>query len=169
MALLSTSLPFLMFSSGIDSSPLTPPFRTGQGIAAIVVAWVLAQMFKIVGGVIREKRFNFRWVLMTGGMPSSHSAAVSSLSTVVGFYYGFDSILFWMALVFSLIIMFDAAGVRRAVGRQASILNKIVDEISRGGQVPEQRLKELLGHTPVEVLAGAFLGVSVAMVFCLGK
>ena len=145
-----------------------PPFKEGQGIAAVMSAWALAQTFKIVSGVLREKRFNFRWIIMTGGMPSSHSAAVASLSTVVGLYYGFDTILFMLALVFSVIIMFDAAGVRRAVGRQAGILNKIVDEISHGEQIQEKRLKELLGHTPIEVFAGAFLGIAVAIIFCLG-
>jgi acid phosphatase family membrane protein YuiD len=143
-----------------------PPFDEGRGISAIVVAWALAQIFKVFSGVLREKRFNFRWLIMSGGMPSSHSAAVASLSTVVGLYYGFRSIPFWMVLVFSLIIMFDAAGVRRAVGRQAGILNKIVDEISKGEQIPEKRLKELLGHTPVEVLAGAGMGIAVAFLFC---
>ncbi len=157
-----------MLAQAMTMSDWTPPFKEGQGIAAIVSAWVIAQTLKIVTGVIREKRFNFRWIIMSGGMPSSHSAAVSSLSTVVGLYYGFGSILFWMALVFSGIIMFDAAGVRRAVGRQASILNKIVDEISHGEQVREIRLKELLGHTPIEVLAGAFLGIALALIFCLG-
>lgn len=137
----------------------------GQGITAVIFAWLLAQTLKVIGGVLREKRINFRWFVMSGGMPSSHSAAVSSLSTAMGLYYGFDSMIFCMAVVFSLIIMFDAAGVRRAVGRQASILNKIVDEISQQGQVPEARLKELLGHTPVEVLAGAFLGIAVTLVF----
>lgn len=144
-----------------------PPFDEGRGISAIVVAWALAQMLKVFTGVIREKRFNFRWLIMTGGMPSSHSAAVASLSTVVGLYYGFRTIPFWMVLVFSLIIMFDAAGVRRAVGRQAGILNKIVDEISQGQQIREKRLKELLGHTPVEVLAGAGMGIAIALLFCL--
>jgi acid phosphatase family membrane protein YuiD len=132
-------------------------------MAAILVAWVLAQSLKVIRGVLREKRFNFRWLLMTGGMPSSHSAVVASLSTAVGLYYGFGSVPFCMALVFSLITMFDAAGVRRSVGRQASILNKIVDEIFEKGQVQEERLKELLGHTPVEVFAGALLGVLVAL------
>lgn len=155
-----------MFETAVPASSWSPPFKEGHGIAAIISAWVLAQAFKVVRGVLREKRFNFRWILMTGGMPSSHSAAVASLSTVVGLYYGFQSLPFWMVLVFSLIIMFDAAGVRRAVGRQASILNKIVDEISQGGPVREKRLKELLGHTPVEVLAGAALGIAVALVFC---
>ncbi len=156
-----------MVQPEIQTALETPPFREGRGIEAIIFAWFLAQTLKVVGGIIREKRFNFRWFVMTGGMPSSHSAAVTCLSTVVGLYYGFGSILFWMALVFSVIIMFDAAGVRRAVGRQASILNKIVDEISHKGQVQEERLKELLGHTPVEVFAGAFLGIAAALIFCL--
>ncbi len=155
-----------MMTPTTESTQWIPPFRQGQGIAAIIAAWVLAQTFKVISGVLREKRFNFRWILMTGGMPSSHSAAVASLSTVVGLYYGFGSIPFWMVLVFSLIIMFDAAGVRRAVGRQASILNKIVDEVSQGKPFREKRLKELLGHTPVEVLAGAALGIAVALVLC---
>jgi len=144
-----------------------PPFCETQGIAAILAAWALAQAFKVATGVLQEKRFNFRWILRSGGMPSSHSAAVSSLSTVTGLYYGFNSIIFWIALVFSLIIMFDAAGVRRAVGRQAGILNKIADDIYSKGQVGEKRLKELLGHTPIEVFAGAALGITVALIVCL--
>ena len=156
-----------MLSVVIDpSSPVPPPFREGRGIAAIIMAWFLAQGLKVLRGAVRQKRFSFRWLVQTGGMPSSHSALVSALSTVIGLYYGFGSLPFWITLVFSAIIMFDAAGVRRAVGRQASILNKIVDEISQKGQVPEERLKELLGHTPVEVFAGAFVGIITALVFC---
>ncbi|HNV86862.1 MAG TPA: divergent PAP2 family protein [Candidatus Omnitrophota bacterium] len=143
-----------------------PPFHEGQGIAAILTAWILAQTLKVVGGVFREKKINFRWLLQSGGMPSSHSAAVASLSTVVGLYYGFGTMPFWISLVFSVIIMFDAAGVRRAVGRQAGILNEIVDEIQKG-KVQEERLKELLGHTPIEVFAGAALGITVALLICL--
>lgn len=156
-----------MLAQAMTMADWSPPFEEGRAITAIVSAWILAQTLKITTGIIREKRFNFRWIIMTGGMPSSHSAAVASLATVVGLYYGFGSILFMMALVFSIIIMFDAAGVRRSVGRQASILNKIVDEISHGEQVQEKRLKELLGHTPIEVLAGAFLGIAVGLIFCL--
>ena len=99
-------------------------------------------------------------------MPSSHSATVASLATVVGLYYGFNSILFLVVLIFTVIIMFDAAGVRRNVGRQATILNKMLDELYEKGEVPEKRLKELLGHTPVEVFAGAFLGIFIAVLIC---
>jgi len=99
-------------------------------------------------------------------MPSSHSAAVASLTTVVGLYYGFGSIPFGITLVYSLIIMFDAAGVRRNVGRQAVILNRIIDQMSKGQQVEEKRLKELLGHTPKEVFMGAFLGIILSLIIC---
>lgn len=144
----------------------TEPFPASRGIITIVLAWFSAQAVKIVRGVIREHRFNFRWFLQTGGMPSSHSAAVACLSTVVGLYYGFVTIPFIMVLVFTLIIMFDAAGVRRQVGRQAGVLNKIMDDLYERGQIPEARIKELLGHTPYEVLAGAAIGILFALWLC---
>ena len=99
-------------------------------------------------------------------MPSAHSATVASLATVVGLYYGFNSILFLAVLIFTVITMFDAAGVRRNVGRQARILNRIMEDLQQGGHVQEQKLKELLGHTPVEVFAGAFLGIALGYLFC---
>ncbi len=99
-------------------------------------------------------------------MPSSNSATVSALSTAVGLYYGFVSIPFLMTGIFTLITMFDAAGVRRSAGRQAAILNKMLDDLYQMGQVPETRLKELLGHTPFEVFAGAFLGELVTLLIC---
>ena len=113
-----------------------------------------------------RRRFNFRWLFMTGGMPSSHSATVSSLAAVVGLYYGFNSVPFLIALVFCIITMFDAAGVRRNVGRQASILNQMIDDLYEKGEVPERRVKELLGHTPIEVFTGALLGIAIALVIC---
>ncbi len=149
------------------TAPSPPAFSEARAYAAVIVAWVAAQLIKILRGVAREKRFNFRWLIDTGGMPSSHSAAVASLTTTTGYYYGFGSIPFGIVLVFSLIIMFDAAGVRRAVGRQASILNLIMGDLERQGRIEERRLKELLGHTPVEVIVGAFLGVLVSALICL--
>ena len=146
--------------------PIDAPFPVHKAYVAVIFAWILAQTIKVVRGVLKEKRFDFRWFLDSGGMPRSHSAAVAGLSTVVGLYYGFGSILFGITLVYSLIIMFDAAGVRRNVGRQASILNKIVSEISHGEHLAEGTLKELLGHTPIEVFVGALLGVLSALTFC---
>ena len=95
-------------------------------------------------------------------MPSSHSAFVTSLATGVGLTEGFDSTLFALAAVFALIVMYDAAGVRRAAGKQARVLNAIIEDLNRRELHPE-RLRELLGHTPVEVLAGALLGILIAV------
>lgn len=145
---------------------LYPPFSEKRAFSAVLLSWLVAQIIKLIHGWLREKRFNVRWLFNTGGMPSAHSATVASLATVAGFYYGFHSVTFLIVLIFSIITMFDAAGVRRNVGRQASILNKMLDDLYKKGQVPEQRLKELLGHTPVEVFAGAFLGIVMAYLFC---
>lgn len=146
--------------------PIPPPFAPERGFIAIFLSWFLSQLAKVIRGWFKERKFNFRWLFDTGGMPSSHSATVASLATTVGLYYGFNKIPFAIVLVFSLITMFDAAGVRRNVGRQASILNKMLDELYEKGEVPETRLKELLGHTPVEVFAGAFLGIVIACLVC---
>ena len=134
-----------------------------QGFFTVFIAWIFAQTIKIIIGVIREKRFNFRWLVTTGGMPSTHSAAVAALATVVGVHYGFGSVIFAITCTFTLITMFDAAGVRRNVGKQASLLNQMMDDIYATGEVPETRLKELLGHTPIEVFVGAAVGVSIAV------
>ena len=125
-----------------------------------------AQLIKVIRYTVRAKRFNFRWIIDTGGMPSSHSSGTASLATVVGLYSGFDSILFLLALGFAVVTMFDAASVRRSVGRQAILMNKIIDEMSSNGKFPEQRVREFLGHTPVEVLAGAILGIAISILIC---
>ena len=139
-------------------------YEEGRAFLAVFMAWVLAQSVKIVIGIVRERRFNFRWLVSTGGMPSTHSAAVAALATVVGLYYGFESIIFAITAVFALITMFDAAGVRRATGHQATVLNQILDDIYEKGEIAETRLKELLGHTPFEVFVGAALGIIVVLV-----
>ncbi len=143
-----------------------PPFTEERGYIAVAVSWFLSQFLKVARDVRKKKPFNVRWLFDTGGMPSSHSASVASVATVVGLYYGFTSIPFLMASIFSLITMFDAAGVRRGVGRQATTLNKILEDLSKGKEVPEEKLKELWGHTPKEVFAGAFLGILIAYLFC---
>ncbi len=123
-------------------------------------AWLLAQVLKVISELILRRRLDFSRLVGAGGMPSSHAAFVSALGTSVGQVRGWDSAEFAISLVFALIIMYDAAGVRRAAGRQAHILNQIVADLQRGGKLAEEgeKLKELLGHTPVEVLAGAALG-----------
>jgi len=133
-------------------------------LLATLLSWLVAQTLKVILGVIRQKRFDFRWFLGTGGMPSSHAAGVCALATAVGLTFGFYSPLFAVTLVFTIIVMFDAQGVRRTVGKQAEILNKILDDIYWRGKVSEDRLKELLGHTPIEVLAGTILGIVIALI-----
>jgi len=126
-------------------------------------AWAIAQTIKVILGVIREKRFNFRWFVGTGGMPSAHAASVASLSTSVGITYGFDSALFAIALTFTLIVMFDAQTSRLSSGRQAEILNKMLDDIYWKHKFDDEKLKEFLGHTPIQVFVGAGLGIVVSL------
>lgn len=143
-----------------------PPFHSEKAFVAVFLSWFVAQALKVILGGARKKKFDVRWLFDTGGMPSAHSATVASLAAVLGFYYGFSSIPFLVGLILCLLTMFDAAGVRRHLGWQGKILNEIVDEFYSKGAVPERRLKELLGHTPVEVIAGAFLGILMAILFC---
>lgn len=130
------------------------------------VAWIVAQGLKIFLAFRREGRFDSRWLLGTGGMPSAHSAGVTALATGVGLEMGFHTAGFAIATIFALVTMFDAQGVRRAAGRQAIALNKIIDEVYSSGQVSEERLKELVGHTPIEVIAGALIGCLLAILVC---
>ncbi len=127
--------------------------------------WAIAQTIKVVIGIFREKRFNFKWFIGTGGMPSSHAAGAAALATSCGLYVGWDSIDFALAAAFAIVTMFDAQGVRRAAGQQAAILNHILDDMYWKGKVESKQLKELLGHTPLQVFFGAFLGISLAYIF----
>jgi len=127
-------------------------------------AWIIAQTIKVTIGVIKQKKFDFRWFVGTGGMPSSHAAGASCLAVAIGLEYGFNSVYFALAASFALVVMFDAQGVRRAAGKQARILNKITDDIYWQGRIDEGRLRELVGHTPIEVIAGFFLGIVIALV-----
>ena len=122
----------------------------------------LAQFIKIFTG--KEKRIDFKRIIISGGMPSSHSSFVTSLAMLVGFDKGFASTEFAITAVFTIIVMYDASGVRRAVGKQAEILNQIVDDFFHGKFDQHKKLKELVGHTPKEVLFGALLGIIIGIV-----
>ena len=132
---------------------------------AAVWAWAVAQTLKVLFYSMRERRVNLRWLVTMGGMPSSHSATVAGLATAVGLREGVRSTPFAIALAFALVVMYDAAGVRRAAMTQARILNQIVDELFQGHPISETRLRELLGHTPVEVFVGAILGIAIAIFY----
>jgi len=131
----------------------------------VVLSGVCAQTIKIILGAIKEKRFNFYWLLGTGGMPSSHSASVTSFAICMGKEFGFSSPLFALGTLFALITMFDAQTWRRSIGFQAKVLNRIVEDLQERKKIEESRLKELVGHTPVEVLFGALVGTAITFLF----
>jgi acid phosphatase family membrane protein YuiD len=133
-------------------------------LLAPLVAWVIAQAAKVILTSVRQRRLNLRVLAETGGMPSSHAAIVMGMTTAVGKYAGVASAAFAIALIFSFVVMYDAAGLRRAAGRQAAILNRLVEDLVHMRGMQEQRLRELLGHTPVEVLVGAMLGIVVGLI-----
>ena len=131
---------------------------------SVFFSWLTAQLLKVMIYAVINKRFNFKLLLGSGGMPSSHSATVMALTTAVGRTQGFENPLWVVTFVFALITMTDAVGVRRAAGQQAKVLNKMLDEFCAEGKIGETRLRELLGHTPVEVIVGALLGIGIAII-----
>ncbi len=139
-------------------------FNTGfEVLGSGLLAAGIAQSLKVIFFYVKNKKIDFKIFTTTGGMPSSHSAGVISLATSVGIIEGISSIEFAMSLGFSLIIMQDAAGLRRAAGKTAATLNRVVREFVEHQETkPYEVLKELLGHTPFEVFCGAILGVVVA-------
>ncbi|MFH1478664.1 MAG: divergent PAP2 family protein [Candidatus Omnitrophota bacterium] len=135
-----------------------------QVFLSTLLAWLIAQSVKVIIGVVQEKRFNFRWFVGTGGMPSSHASTVSALATSIGLIFGFSSPFFAIAFFFAFIIMFDAQGVRRQSGQQAEALNKIIEDIYLQKGIKQERLMEFLGHTPIQVFIGSAIGVIIALI-----
>jgi len=133
-------------------------------LLAPLVAWAIAQAAKVILTSWRQRRLNLRVLAETGGMPSSHAAIVMGMTSAVGKYAGVSSAAFAIALIFSFVVMYDAAGLRRAAGRQAAILNRLVEDLVHMRGMQEQKLRELLGHTPVEVVVGAVLGIGVGLI-----
>jgi uncharacterized protein len=138
------------------------------GLEVIIAAFtgaITAQLLKIIFYCLKHGRINFKIMTTTGGMPSSHSAFVVSLATSVGIIKSFHSVEFALALGYAMIVMYDAAGVRQSAGKMAAVLNKVVDEIYAYKRRPShasEKLKELLGHTPIEVFVGAILGILIS-------
>lgn len=130
-----------------------------------LIACLIAQAAKLFVELVVNHKVNLKVLVETGGMPSSHSALVAALATGVGQTVGWASSEFAIATVFAFIVMYDAAGVRRAAGKQAQILNQMIDEFFQGEhQLAEERLKELLGHTPVQVIVGSLMGVAISWI-----
>lgn len=140
--------------------------RGWQVIAATLIGSFLAQSVKIITKLIKTGHLDLRMMAKTGGMPSSHSCCTMAMATTVGFICGFNSVSFAIALCLALIVMYDAAGVRRTVGLQAKVLNEMMNELfSEHPKLSSERIKEFLGHTPIEVLVGAAFGIVIAWVF----
>lgn len=129
-------------------------------LQAAVLSWAIAQVLKILLTFIKQDKLDLSRFYGSGGMPSSHSSLVMALSFSIGKYQGFSSAFFALAITMSMVVMYDAAGVRRAAGKQAEWLNLL---INHQGINPGEQLKELLGHTPLEVIAGAILGIAVGL------
>ena len=130
-----------------------------------LIACITAQSLKLVFELVQHRALNPRVLFETGGMPSAHSALVTALACGVGQTIGWSTPAFAITSVFAVIVMYDAAGVRQAAGKQAKILNQILDELfQENAEFNEDRLKELLGHTPVQVIVGAALGVIIAWI-----
>lgn len=127
--------------------------------------WFFIQLFKLIYDLVTTKKFNFKRILGAGGMPSSHSAVVVALCTMIGKNFGINSAIFGLSVVFAFVVMYDAAGVRRAAGKQAKLLNKIVQTPGLTNIEVTEKLQEVLGHTPTQVLVGAFIGIIVGLIF----
>lgn len=127
--------------------------------------WFTTQALKLIINLWLERRLNFRYLVSAGGMPSSHSALVTSLAVAIGVQEGTTSPLFALAMVFAAVVMYDAAGVRQAVGNQARILNYIMDDLYAQRPISDRRLRELVGHTPVQVVVGALLGAGLTILW----
>jgi acid phosphatase family membrane protein YuiD len=135
-----------------------------------LISCVLAQLSKVVVELIYHGKLNFRVIFESGGMPSSHSALVTSLATDIGLRKGLESGEFAIATVFAIIVMYDAAGVRQAAGKQAKILNQMIEELFAGDHhLTEIHLKELIGHTPFQVLIGSIMGIVIACISEIGS
>ena len=132
-------------------------------LVASFIAWAIAQLTKTIYELIRYRELRLNRLVSSGGMPSSHSALVMGLATATGRIAGFDLASFAISLVLAVIVMYDAAGVRRAVSIQARILNQMIDEAFQGKPFAEKRLRELIGHTPTQVIVGGLLGIGVAL------
>jgi len=129
------------------------------------VLWLLIQTYKVIHELIKNRKFNFKRIMGAGGMPSSHAAAVCALCVLIGRYEGLETSSFGISLIFALVVMYDAAGVRRAAGKQAAVLNRIIETPNLTSVQVQEKLVEFLGHTPFQVIVGAIIGIITGFIF----
>ena len=140
-------------------------FVTNKYIYVPLMLWFVIQLYKLIYDLCTTKKFNFKSIMGAGGMHSSHSAVVTSLATLVGKYNGVDSAIFSIALIMACVVMYDACGVRRAAGKQAKVLNEIVNTPGLSNIEVQGKLQEALGHTPTQVFVGAIIGIIAGLIF----
>jgi len=143
--------------------PIFPGIFYNAILVSALTAWLIAQVLKIAANLFLLRKLNFQLIFSSGGFPSSHSATVSALTLGIGKYYGWDSPIFAVSAVYGMVVLYDAAGVRRAAGKQAEVLNQLVERLSQGSDLAQDRLKELIGHTPFEVFGGVIVGIIVGL------
>ena len=138
-------------------------------LIAPLLSWAVAQLCKVILFLLKKRKLELRYLVSSGGMPSSHSALVAGLATAVALVEGVGSVTFGISVVLAFIVMYDAATVRHSVGQQAVILNRVLKEIQerRPVKVLGRELKELIGHSPLEVLVGGFLGIGIAWLWII--
>ncbi len=138
-----------------------------HALLAALLSWAIAQVSKTILEVVKQRKLVVSRLVSSGGMPSSHSALVTGLAAATGRQVGVSSPLFAITVVLASIVMYDAAGVRRAVSIQARILNQMIEEAFQGSPMGEKRLRELIGHTPIQVIVGGILGICVGLLITL--
>jgi acid phosphatase family membrane protein YuiD len=134
-----------------------------QVLVTAMAGWILAQVLKVPIDFLQSHQWNWALLIAAGGMPSSHSALVTSTAMAVGLYYGFDTPLFAVSTTIAMIVVYDATGIRRQAGMQAQKINILVEELLKGHPISEEHLREVLGHTPLEALGGVLLGIVTAL------
>lgn len=140
-----------------------------DALMAAIVGWAIAQALKVIINSVMAKRFAWESIFASGGMPSSHSAFVTSMTVVVAAQYGLGSANFAIAAAFALVVMYDACGVRRAVGEQAKVINNIIEALNENSAMGgEKAIKEILGHSPFQVAMGCLLGFAIGLLFYFG-
>lgn len=133
-------------------------------LLSAIIAWLLAQIIKVLGEYITLSRWNWVLLFQAGGMPSSHSAMVSAAALSIGLYVGFDQPVFAISSILAMIVIYDATGIRRETGRQAVLINTMIEDLAKGKLAQVDRLKEVLGHTPGEAVLGTLLGLVIGLI-----
>ena len=139
-------------------------FEQYKYLTVPITVWFCIQTFKVIWDLVTTHKFNFKRIIGAGGMPSSHAAITTTIATMIGKSAGFDSPIFALAFIVSCVVMYDAAGVRRAAGKQAKLLNKLIETPGLTNVQVQEKLVEVLGHTPVQVFVGAAIGIIVGMI-----